>query len=79
MKRFHTRPEMRSQSFGQFLRHKWQGHIDRRQFLGGKKIPDIKSGAVQQGLHPLSGLPFRSVCELRSVKAQALPGFRNRA
>lgn len=78
MKPFHTRAEMRGLPFGEFLRHEWQSHIDRPRYLGVKKIPDIKYGVLQQDRHPLTGAPFRNACELRSVKAQALLGFRNR-
>lgn len=78
---WHSDPEMQRLNFSEFIRHPWRGIVDRAADFEQihPEIRDRVEGLeLQYDRHPITGLPYRNLFELRNVKMAALLGMLNR-
>jgi hypothetical protein len=78
---WHSDPAMQRLGFSDFLRHPWHGIVDRAADFEQihPEIRDRVDGLeLQYDRHPITGLPYRNLFELRNVKMAAMLGMLNR-
>jgi hypothetical protein len=77
-KPWHAVPALQSLDFSEFIRSEWLTIVDNPRSFRERKDHDIEYVPLQQDRHPISGLPFENLLNLRTFKAAYLLGYRNR-
>lgn len=78
---WHSHPRLQVMEFSDFIRAPWQGIVDRAsdfEELHPELVPHVEGAELQYDRHPITGLPFANLFELRTVKQAALLGMLNR-
>ena len=78
---WHSHPRLQALEFSDFIRAPWQGIVDRAgdfEELHAELVPGIEGAELQYDRHPVTGLPFANLFELRNLKQAALLGMLNR-
>jgi hypothetical protein len=76
---WHADASMQALSFSEFIRHPWNGVVDRTSDFE-MVHPEIEADGqpLQFDRHPITGEVFGNIYALRTAKSQALLGMRNR-
>lgn len=78
---WHLAPALQQNDFSTFIRSPWHGVVDRVSDFGDLH-PDVRDTAkgqiLQYDRHPITGLPFDSLFQMRNVKLAAHLGMLNR-
>lgn len=77
-KPWHSTPALQALGFSEFLRAEWQSHLDRKRYFDDSLRSAIHQ-PLQQDRHPLSGLAFENLLQMRNHKLAAHLGYRNRS
>ena len=78
-KPWHTTKHMQELSFSDFIRHEWQTVVDQRRGISMRRITDGRlMQPMQFDVHPLSGLYFKNLIEMRNFKNTGFLSFKNR-
>lgn len=77
-KPWHCPPDMQALDFPGFIRAEWATVIDRPRYFPGADVLGTTGTPLIQDRDPVSGAPFANILNLRSAKAAALLGYRNR-
>lgn len=76
---WHADPRMQQLGFSQFIRAQWQGIVDRPgDFEEIHPELTVEGAILQFDRHPITGLPFENLFQLRRTKLEALMGMLNR-
>ncbi|MDQ7071266.1 MAG: hypothetical protein Q9M48_11120 [Rhodobacterales bacterium] len=76
---WHADPAILDLEFSQFLRQEWMSIVDRPDdFEEIHPELGLQGQALQYDRHPISGLPFENLFQLRRLKLEAMLGVLNR-
>ena len=78
---WHSHPDLQAMEFPDFIRAPWRGIVDRAgdfEELHPELVPHVAGAELQYDRHPVTGLPFDNLFQLRNLKQAALLGFLNR-
>lgn len=77
-KPWHCPPSMQALGFADFLRADWATIADRPRYFPQVKALGGQGGPLQLDRHPLTGLPYANLFQMRRAKLQGLLSFFNR-
>ncbi|MEZ5715930.1 MAG: hypothetical protein R3D85_12630 [Paracoccaceae bacterium] len=78
---WHSHPRLQALEFAEFIRAPWESIVDRAsdfEELHPELVPHVEGAELQYDRHPVTGLPFANLFQLRNLKQAALLGMLNR-
>lgn len=76
---WHAHPRMQELDFSHFLRSEWVSIVDRLQdFEEISPELEVQGQILQYDRHPINGLPFENLFQLRRLKLESMLGVLNR-
>lgn len=74
-----SRPDLQVLGFSEFIRHPWEAIIDRpSDFEEIHHEMQVEGNILQFDRHPITGLPFENLFDLRRIKLASMLGLSNR-
>lgn len=75
---WHSKAHLQRLPFSEFIRAEWDSAVDHRSYFGGPSVRHLEGQDLQWDRHPITGLPFLNIFQMRSVKLQGLLSYLNR-